>query len=69
MRRWQPLAGDGSDRLPLDTWYHARRRDGKVHMFCRITPFCLKLGDDLFKDSGKPWAPVAIMVLNEADVP
>lgn len=63
---WIALRGDGSDRTPpLGTLYTARLRDGQIWRHLSITPFCVKLGADLFRHYGKPRDPVAICVVED----
>ena len=57
------IVGDGSDTLPLGTWYDALQRDGRVETLCCITPFCVRLGADLFRHHGHARDIVSIKVL------
>lgn len=60
---WRQIRGDGSDRLPVGTWYDAQQRNGKIERQCCVTTFCIGMGGDLFRHVGKPIDIIAIRVL------
>lgn len=63
--KWRKARGDGTDRLPLGTWYEGLRRDGRIERDLCITEWCLKPGPNPFRNTGKPWDIVAIRIVGE----
>ncbi len=63
MADWITLRGNGTDRTPpLGTAYSARLRRGGIWSGLAITPFCIKLGADLFRHRGRPNDAMAIRI-------
>lgn len=61
---WIPIKGDGTDPIPpLGVPYEARLRDGRLWDGLAVTPFCLKLGNDLFRARGAGDDPVEIRII------